>query len=85
MKKIDSQTRNVCSACLWVDYANPLPSVAAFVNNAGRILLVKRGVAPGKNKWALHSGFIEQHEIAEQAAVRELREETNLRVGIFGA
>lgn len=78
-RKIDGQTRSVCAACTWVDYANPVPSVAAFVHNAGRILLVKRGVAPGKNKWALPSGFIEQHEIPEEAVVRELREETNLR------
>lgn len=77
-KKVDGQTRRVCPACGWVDYANPLPSVAVLVQDAGRILLVRRRVAPGKNKWALPSGFIEQNEIPEQAAVRELREETNL-------
>jgi len=78
-KNIDGLTRRLCHKCAWVDYANPVPSVAAFVHDAGRVLLVKRGVAPGKNKWALPSGFIEQHELPEQAVVRELYEETNLR------
>lgn len=79
ISKTQGQTRRLCSKCAWVDYANPVPSVAAFVHDAGRILLVKRGVAPGKHKWALPSGFIEQHELPEQAVVRELREETNVR------
>ncbi len=79
IRKVDGQARRICLACGWVDYANPLPSVAVLVHDAGRILLVKRRVAPGKNKWALPSGFIEQNEMPEQAAVRELREETNLR------
>ncbi len=78
-KKIDGQTRRLCPQCAWVDYVNPVPSVAAFVHDAGRILLIKRGVVPGKNKWALPSGFIEQHERPEQAVIRELHEETNLQ------
>jgi 8-oxo-dGTP diphosphatase len=78
-KKVNGQMRAQCPECRWVDYANPVPSVTAFVYDKGRILLVKRGVAPGKNKWALPSGFIEQHEHPEHAVMRELREETNLR------
>jgi len=72
--------RIVCPKCGWIYYANPLPSVAAFVCTADdQILLIKRGVAPGKGKWALPSGFIEQHELPEQAVIRELREETNIK------
>ncbi|MBA7511810.1 Aspartate 1-decarboxylase [subsurface metagenome] len=69
-----------CNNCGWVYYHNPLPSVAAFVrNDNGEILLIKRGVAPGKGKWALPSGFIEQNELPEEAVLRELREETNIK------
>ncbi len=72
--------RIVCSWCGWVHYANPLPSVAAFVCTTDRrILLIKRGAAPGKGKWALPSGFIEQHELPEEAVIRELQEETHIR------
>lgn len=72
-----------CKKCGWVYYSNPLPSVAAFVyNDNGEILLIKRGVAPGKGKWALPSGFIEQNELPEEAVLRELREETNIKGSI---
>ncbi len=69
-----------CKKCGWVYYSNPLPSVAAFVyNDNGEILLIKRGIAPGKGKWALPSGFIEQNEQPEEAAIRELEEEANIK------
>lgn len=74
----NGHARLSCNKCGWVYYYNPLPSVAAFVYNADdMVLLVKRDVPPGRNKWALPTGFIEQGELAEQAVLRELKEETN--------
>ncbi len=68
-----------CGGCGWHYYFNPLPSVAVFVQNERKeILLVKRGIEPGKGKWALPSGFIELGETPEQSALRELKEETGL-------
>lgn len=77
-KKDGSRTRFSCQKCGWVHYTNPLPSVAAFVYNNNEILLIKRGVIPGKGKWALPSGFIELNELPQQAVLRELEEETNI-------
>ena len=69
-----------CTKCDWVYYFNPLPSVAAFVcDNDNKILLIRRRVAPGKGKWALPTGFIEQSEQPEEAAIRELEEEANIK------
>jgi 8-oxo-dGTP diphosphatase len=80
IKKIDGIDRRSCPKCSWVHYANPIPSAAAFVyRDAEEILLVKRGVAPGKGKWALPSGFIEPYEIPEETVLRELQEETGLK------
>lgn len=80
LKKIEDRKRHVCPACGWVNYENPLPSVAALVRNRKReVLLVKRGVEPGKGKWALPSGFIEIDETPEKACLRELEEETGLK------
>ncbi len=80
IKRVEDRKRVVCPRCNWIKYENPLPSSAAFVRNKkGEILLVKRGVEPGKGKWALPSGFIEIEETPEQACLRELEEETGLR------
>lgn len=44
------------------------------------VLLVKRGGHPEKGKWALPGGFVNPDENADEAAWRELKEETNLDV-----
>lgn len=46
----------------------------------GNILLIKRRSKPGKGLWALPGGFLESTESCKEGAVRELEEETKLRV-----
>lgn len=47
-----------------------------------KVLLIKRGIKPFKNKWALPGGFVKMTETTEQAAGRILKKETSLK-GIF--
>lgn len=78
-KKYGEDHRLLCPRCQWVYYDNPLPSVAAFViNDMNQILLIKRGVPPSKGRWALPTGFVEQHETPEESVVRELKEEAGV-------
>jgi 8-oxo-dGTP diphosphatase len=44
-----------------------------------KVLLIKRGHEPFKGMWAIPGGFIEMDETCEEAASRELEEETGLK------
>lgn len=47
---------------------------------SGHILMVRRGERPGKGLLALPGGFIDQVESIEDCAIRELVEETNIKL-----
>ena len=71
--------RHVCAVCSEVYYQNPLPAATALViNDCGQLLLGKRAVEPARGQWCLPGGFVELGESMEQAALRELEEETGL-------
>ncbi|MBS3168812.1 NUDIX hydrolase [Candidatus Woesearchaeota archaeon] len=44
-----------------------------------KVILVKRAVWPYENMWALPGGFVKMEESLDQAAKRELLEETNVK------
>lgn len=54
----------------------------AVVIQGGHILLIRRKDAPGKGLWALPGGFLNQKETAINGCIRELREESGLKVPI---
>lgn len=63
------------------EYERPmLTADCAVVNRRGELLLVRRGGDPFKGCWALPGGFMEMDETIEHCAVRELEEETGIRV-----
>lgn len=52
----------------------------AVVVQGGNILLIERKAMPGQGLWALPGGFLEQDERIEDGILRELREETGLKI-----
>lgn len=52
----------------------------SLVTCLGHVLLVQRKAAPGEGLWALPGGFLNQFETVRQCALRELEEETRIKV-----
>ena len=66
-------------------YKYPRPAVTAdcvvMTKEANpHVLLIERGFDPFKGRWAFPGGFMNMDETAEQCAIRELEEETGLKV-----
>ena len=55
-------------------------TIDAVVIQSGHILLIQRGEQPGKGLWALPGGFLENTETLLDGMIRELREETKLKI-----
>jgi len=49
------------------------------IDNTLKLLLIRRGVKPFKNMWALPGGHVDKNEALEKAAFRELEEETGVK------
>jgi ADP-ribose pyrophosphatase YjhB (NUDIX family) len=58
----------------------PVVGVGALIFDAGRILLIERGQPPLAGYWSLPGGAVETGERLEDAIIREVWEETGLKV-----
>ena len=68
-----------CPDCGYVHLDAPTPVAAAIVERGGEVLLVR---PQGAEAFALVAGYPEPHETIEEAAAREVREETGLEVQV---
>jgi mutator protein MutT len=78
-----------CEECAFEFYLNASAAVAALiVNQSGELLLVRRGVEPDKGMLDLPGGFVDPGESAEEAVMREIKEELDIepdKIEYFGS
>lgn len=72
--------RLTCSACGFINFLEPKVVAVIVIEHQGKILLGKRNIDPGMGCWSFVSGYVERGEKLEEAAIREVKEETNLDV-----
>lgn len=60
--------------------SRPFIGVAAVIWKGPHVLLIQRGQPPREGEWSLPGGHQEYGETVRQAAVREVLEETGLKV-----
>jgi NAD+ diphosphatase len=70
-----------CSTCNFLFYMNTAGTVVSVIrNDQHQILMTVRGEEPGAGTLDLPGGFIDRYETAEEALLREVKEELNLRI-----
>lgn len=79
--EINGERSRHCSDCGFTYYVNASASTAAIITNSkGEILLTTRAFEPEKGKLDLPGGFVDMNETAEEALIRELKEELNIDI-----
>lgn len=79
-REFDGRERGYCRHCQEYIFQNPKPVARLVVLDGDQALFVKRGIPPDRGKWTIPGGVLEVDEPAALCAVRELEEETGVRV-----
>lgn len=74
--------RPVCPQCGRVHFFDPKVAVGVVVEQAGRLLLIRRRHDPEQGKWSIPAGFMDAGEDPARAAEREGLEETGLKLRV---
>lgn len=76
--------RPVCPNCHFIFFRNPELVAIVVLHDENRLLLGKRTIEPGKGLWSFFGGYVERGEKVEEAAIREVKEETSLSIQLEG-
>ena len=80
VQDVKGKPRPVCTACGQIIYDNPKTAVAVIPVLQGKVALVRRAIRPRKGTWVFPGGYVDAGESVEDAARREVWEETGLTV-----
>lgn len=79
-RNVGGALRPACDSCGAVVFFDPKLAVVVIVSREDKILMVKRDIEPMLGRWSFPSGYVDRGEVVEEAAVREVREETNVEI-----
>ncbi len=79
-KTVSHVSRPSCPACGFILFLEPKLVTVVVVQHGGKILLGRRNMEPARGKWTFFGGYVDRGEKVEDAAIREVKEETNLDV-----
>ena len=71
------------SKCVYKELKKCREVVIGIVNRNGKLLMIKRAKKEGELLWAFPGGKVESGETKEEACVREVFEETNVKVRVI--
>ena len=84
LREENGATRPVCPACGRVVYYDPKVAAVTILVRQQEVLLVRRANQPGYGLWSVPGGYVDRGEVVEEAAKREVLEETGLIVDVDG-
>ena len=82
LRQHEGHTRPVCPDCGRVVYYDPKLAATCVIQRDGKTLMVRRAVQTGYGLWSMPGGYVDRGEPVEDAAAREVREETGLVVQV---
>ena len=74
--------RPVCAKCDRIVYYDPKVAAICIVARKGKVLMIRRATELGYGLWGLPGGYVDRGEVVEEAAAREVWEETGLIVEV---
>ena len=82
VEEVHGRPRPRCPGCGHIVFLDPKVAAVVLIAIDGKLVLVRRAEEPALGEWSFPAGYVDRAEAVEDAAVREVREETGLDVEI---
>ena len=82
VQELHGRPRPRCPSCGHIVFLEPKLAAVVLIAIDGKLVLVRRANEPALGEWSFPSGYVDRGEAVEDAAAREVREETGLEVEV---